>query len=237
MALPLRLGGMGILSHQEIAPLALSAANEASDRLINSFLPLSSNMDTSQEAQPKSQHERCKQLWEDQQNDLLTTLDDPERKLMAESSSTLGRKWPDTIPYYHTLRLTDFEVSKAIHYRTISTSPLMTCPWCSKSNSLGHDEVCLARPRQTVARHDSVARILHSTMKTIDPTAEHEPHSFEGRRRNDIRLRGSSRGLWTSMSRFTPSLAVRLPIRQPIQPLALLYLSISSCKPQNTWSR
>jgi len=52
---------MGILSHQDIAPLALSAANEASDRLINSFLPL-------------------------QQNDLLTTLDDPERKCRATST-------------------------------------------------------------------------------------------------------------------------------------------------------
>jgi len=70
IALPLRLGGMGILSHQDIAPLALSAANDASDRLINSFLPLSSNMDASQEAQPKSQHERCKQLWEDQRDEL-----------------------------------------------------------------------------------------------------------------------------------------------------------------------
>jgi len=98
MALPLRLGGM-VLSHQDIAPLALSAANEASDRLINSFLPLSSNMDASQEAQPESQHERCKQLWEDQQNDLLTTLDDPGRKLMAESASTLGRKRHETISY------------------------------------------------------------------------------------------------------------------------------------------
>ena len=143
MALHLRLGFMGILSHQDIAPLALSAANQASDRLINSFQPLSSNMDASQEAQPKSQHERCKQFWEDQQNDLLTTLDDPERKYMAESSSTLGRKWLDTIPYYPSLRLTDFEVSTAIHYRTQSTSPLTTCPWCSKSNSLGHDEVAL----------------------------------------------------------------------------------------------
>ncbi len=104
---------------------------------------------------------------------------------------TLGRKWLDPNPYYHTLRLTDSEVSTAIHYRTLSTSPLTTSPWCSKSNSLGYDEVCLAGPRQTVARHDSVARILHSTLKTIDPTAEHEPHSFEGRRRNDIRLRGS----------------------------------------------
>jgi len=148
-------------------------------------------MDASQEAQPKSQHERCKQLWEDQRNELLTALDDPERKLMGESSSTLGRKWLETIPYYHTLRLTDFEVSTAIHYRTSSTSPLTTCPWCTKSNSLGHDEVCLARRGQTMARHESVSRILHSTLKTIHPTAEHEPHSFQGRRRNDIRLRGS----------------------------------------------
>ncbi len=45
-----------------------------------------------------------------------------------------------------------------------------------------------------MARHDSAARILHSTLKTIDSTAEHEPHSFEGRRRNDIRLRGSCKG-------------------------------------------
>jgi len=41
-------------------------------------------------------------------------MDDSERKLMAESASTLGRKWLNTIPYYHTLRLTDFEVSTAI---------------------------------------------------------------------------------------------------------------------------
>jgi len=41
---------------------------------------------------------------------------------MAESSSTLGRKWLDTIPYYRSLRLIDFEVSTAIHYRTLSTS-------------------------------------------------------------------------------------------------------------------
>jgi hypothetical protein len=50
------------------------------------------------------------------------------------------------------------------------------------------------RPCQTVARHDSLARIIHSTLKTIDPTAEHEPHSFDGRRRTDIRLRGLFRG-------------------------------------------
>lgn len=43
-------------------------------------------------------------------------------------------------------------------------------------------------------RHDSLARIIHSTLKTIDPTGEHEPNSFEGRRRNDTRLKGPFRG-------------------------------------------
>jgi len=50
---------------------------------------------------------------------------------------TLGRKWLDPNPYYHTLRLTDSEVSTAIHYRTLSTSSLTTSPWCSKIELLG----------------------------------------------------------------------------------------------------
>ena len=72
--------------------------------------------------------------------------------------------------------------------------PLTTCPWCARPNGLGHDKICTVRPRQTVIGHDSLARIIHPTLKTMDPTAEDEPHSFEGRRRNDIRLRGPFRG-------------------------------------------
>jgi len=32
------------------------------------------------------------------------SIHDRDRKLMAKSSSTLGRKWLDTIPYYYSLR-------------------------------------------------------------------------------------------------------------------------------------
>jgi len=194
MALPLRLGGMGLLSHRAVAPLASAASNEASDRQIDSFLSLLP-LDTAVPLPaPKTQHERCQEMWTKDQDTLMATLDDPERKIMAESASTLGRKWLNTIPFYPPLALNDFELATAVHYRTLSTSPLTTCTWCAKPNHLGHDEVCLARPRQTVARHDYLARIIHSTLKTIDPSAEHEPHSFEGRRRNDIRLRGPFRG-------------------------------------------
>ena len=133
-------------------------------------------------------------MWQEQLESLIHHLDDSERKLLAESASKLGRRWLNTIPFYQTLSLSDFEVSTALHYRLLAPSPLSICAWCSKSNSLGHDELCMARHRLTVARHDSVARIIHSALKTVNPTAELEPHTSEGRRRNDIRLRGPQIG-------------------------------------------
>ena len=320
IALPIRLGGMGILSHQHIAPLALAAANEAADKQINSLFDLEPdfatqnnqgstfatqrnqepnfdtlfdqepNFDSQSDQEPDfatrdnlkpnpdslldqqpgfathnelehnfathdgqepnfaaqdnpqpnfaaqdnqepefathndqepnvapqdnqepefathnnqepqepatglSQHQQCQTMWQQQLEAIIPHLNDPERKLLAESASKLGRRWLNTIPFYQTLHLSDFEVSTALHYRLLAPSPLSICAWCSKSNSLGHDELCMARPRLTVARHDSVAHIIHSALKTVDPTAELEPHTFEGRRRNDIRLRGSQIG-------------------------------------------
>jgi len=57
------------------------------------------------------------------------------------------RKWLNTIPFYQPLCLTDFEVSTALNYLTLACSPLTTCSWCSRPNSLGHDELCMTRPR------------------------------------------------------------------------------------------
>ena len=236
IALPIRLGGLGILSHQHIAPLALAAANDAADKQINALFGLEPNFATQDDLQPNaatlvnqeldfathnnqepnfaaqdnlqpnfathinqdppelatglSQHERCEPMWQHQLQTIIPPLNDSERKLLAESASKLGRRWLNTIPFYQTLSLSNFEVSTALHYRLLAPSPLSICAWCSKSSSLGHDELCIARPRLTVARHDSVARIIHSALKTVDPTAKLEPHTFEGRRRNDIRLRG-----------------------------------------------
>ncbi len=165
LSLPLRLGGLGVLSHLNVAPHALAASNEAADRHIDTFM----NIQPSQQGSPtpavKSQHERCQDMWETTQTNLIDTLDDTERKLLSEAASPLGRKWLNTIPFYQPLCLTDFEVSTALNYRTLACSPLTTCSWCSRPNSLGHDELCMTRRRQTVARHDSLARIIHSTLK------------------------------------------------------------------------
>lgn len=138
-------------------------------------------------------NERCEGMWKEKLAAIFTGLSDVEMKLIVENSSSLGRRWLSTIPYYQPLRLTDFEISTGINYRLLSPSPNTSCSWCGSSNNLGHDEVCRTRPLRTVARHDSVVRVLYAALRTVDPTAEYEPHSFEGRRRNDLRMRGSSR--------------------------------------------
>ncbi len=165
LSLPFRLGGLGVLSHLSVAPHALAASNEAGDRHIDAFMNISPSDQGSPPPAVKSQHERCQDMWETTQTDLIDTLDDTERKLLAEAASPLGRKWLNTIPFYQPLCLTDFEVSTALNYRTLACSPLTTSSWCSRPNSLGHDELCMTRRRQTVARHDSLARIIHSTLK------------------------------------------------------------------------
>jgi hypothetical protein len=60
---------------------------------------------------------------------------------------------------------------------TGQTTPQGHCPWCGDKADLGHDEICLVRPRATI-------RPLSSDHST---TVDVEPLTHEGRRKNDIR--------------------------------------------------
>ncbi len=194
MALPARFGGMGVLSHGDVAPHAFAAANQTADDLLGAIAQIDMpGRDNNSAASPPAptQHERCEEMWKEQSTTTFADLSDVEKKLVVENSTPLGRRWLSTIPYYQPLRLTDFEISTGIHYRLLSPSPGTSCTWCAQSNQLGHDELCRLRPLRTVARHDSIARIFHSALRIVDPSAEHEPHTFEGRRRNDVRLHAS----------------------------------------------
>lgn len=75
---------MGLLSHQAVAPLASAASNKASDKQINSFLSLLPLETTIPLPPPKTQHEQCLEMWTKDQDGLMATLDNPERKIMAE---------------------------------------------------------------------------------------------------------------------------------------------------------
>ncbi len=112
---------------------------------------------------------------------------------MVEAGSVLGRKWLSVITYFQPLRLSDFDISTALHLRTLTVPPGHACRHCGNAAHLGHDEVCTKRSRWTIMRHDSIVRALEGGLSTLDSTRiEVEPSTLEGRRRNDIRVHGSA---------------------------------------------
>ena len=193
--LPARFGGVGILSHADCAPHAWQAAQEESDyTLIPLVGPVRAReqRDGSPEDERKSQATRCTEMWTEQRDRILEQMTDRERKLLTEAASTMGRKWLSVIPYNHPLRLSDYDIATGLAYRLQVKAREGHCTWCGDKAELGHDELCLNRPRATIGRHDAIVRVIgrhlasnHST------TVDIEPHTQEGQRRNDIQWTGS----------------------------------------------
>ena len=185
--LPARMGGLGVYSYRDCAPLAYASANETADVLVDAIFDLESG----DEEAPKSQKERCAAMWDEQANGLMVGLNDWERKTVTDNGTTLGRRWLTTIPYFQPLRLADYEVSTGYHLRTLVRGSKAVCRHCGDENRLGHDDVCMRRNRWTVRRHDAVKTIIANALATIESTdVRVEPRTLEGRRRNDISIRG-----------------------------------------------
>jgi len=197
LSLPVRLGGLGLLSHQTCAPLAFAASSETSDQLLipmlgaPAFEPMLTDADDPESI--KSQKDRCDEALLAQRDALLATLDDHEMKTILESASGLGRKWLEVIPYYGSLRLSDFEVSGALHLRTLHPGSEVICPQCGNRNCVGHAETCTGRARWVVARHEQVKRAIAASLSKIEGVqVSVEPFIAQTNRRNDIRVTGSS---------------------------------------------
>ena len=193
--LPARLGGLGVLSHKDCAPLARHAATEAADIELDRILgPALDREQREGTGAPvvKSQGERCKEMWEKQQVQLLEKMDDRERKLLTESASTIGRKWLSIIPYRQQLRLSDYDIATGLAYRLQVSPSSGHCMWCGDEATLGHDELCLNRTRGTIQRHNAIARAIAQQISTDhSSTVDLEPSTYEGARRNDIRWHGA----------------------------------------------
>lgn len=193
--LPARLGGLGVLSHKDCAPLARQAAIEEADITLDGILGPAQDREareSSQAVMVKSQGERCKEMWNVQQEGMLDRMGDKERKLMIESASAIGRKWLSVTPYRQQLRLSDYDVATGLAYRLQIPPSSGHCLWCGDATDLGHDELCLNRTRGTIQRHNAIARaIAQQIASDRSTTVDLEPSTFEGSRRNDIRWHGA----------------------------------------------
>jgi hypothetical protein len=195
LKLPARYGGLGLLSHGDCAPHAWAAAQQEAD---NTLVPILGALGArehreSSPAEPcQSQQERCKNMWEGQRDGMLEAMGDKERKLLVEAASPIGRKWLSIIPYNQPLRLSDYDVATGLAYRLQVPPKDGHCIFCGDKAELGHDELCLVRPRGTIGRHDAVVRVIGRHLASNHTTTvDIEPHTHEGRRRNDIQWHGA----------------------------------------------
>jgi hypothetical protein len=195
LSLPVKMGGLGLLSHKTCAPLAYAAASETSDKMLESLLgpapaaPTLTNPEDPDSIAP--QRVRCGKAFEVQQASLLRTLDNQQVKTILESASGLGRKWLSVIPFYEGLRLSDFEISAALHHRTLNPGSAV-CSLCGIINSAGHAEVCKKGTAWFVARHEQVKYAIKRTLETIEGVkVAVEPYIANTNRRNDLLVTGS----------------------------------------------
>jgi hypothetical protein len=195
MSLPVKMGGLGLLSYMTCAPLAYAAASETSDKLLESLLgPAPSPPTLTDLEDPESiapQRVRCGKAFEEQQEALFRTLDSHQIKTVLESASGLGRKWLSVIPFHQGLRLTDFEISAALHHRTLHPGSAV-CTMCGILNSAGHAEVCTKGTKWTIARHEQVKYAIKRALETAEGVQVRvEPFIADTNRRNDLRVTGS----------------------------------------------
>jgi hypothetical protein len=199
ISLPAKLGGLGILSMLECAPHAYAASSEASDRTLQPLLlsqpseQLLDDTDTPDKTPIRSQKERCTQAFEARHRDLLLTLSSAEAQAVQESATYLGRRWLSIIPFHPSLKLSDFELSAALHHRTLCPSKRAYCQHCGSRNEIMHDEVCPARPKWRIARHELLKHTLADAL-TRSPSlgkVRVEPFVPGSHLRTDISISGS----------------------------------------------
>jgi len=195
-SLPVRLGGLGLLSHEEVAPHARAAMSESADHILWKALTFAdASLEDKAAAPPlpasfRAQSVRCQAAFAERREALLGSLSIRERVGLIDRSSPIARKWLSTIPYHPHLRLSDVEVSAGLHDRTLCPGQEDHCS-CGGRNVFGHDEVCPTREHFRVSRHEKIKELFCRHIKSISRTsAVVEPFLPGSQRRADIRVTG-----------------------------------------------
>jgi hypothetical protein len=137
ITLPVKMGGMGILSHRECSTHARAASIISSDKaLLRVIYKDDEYIEEDEETDIRSQGERCREAQEERKENLMKGMTDFERKAMVENGLSLGRCWLTALPVSPVLQLTNYQISVALHYRLL-TAPPGRCSWCAQLNHVG----------------------------------------------------------------------------------------------------
>jgi len=191
VTLPMRLGGLGLISFEECAKHARAASIESSDIVLASLFPSLEPPDN-----PISQRDRCQEVFSTRRNHLFTKLNLHEKRRVIENTSQLSRRWMSVIPSNRSAVLSDHEVQAGLHTRTLK-SPGSHCTRCARPYSASHYDTCDQAHGEATVRHESIKYALARAMQRIPGiTVTYEPRmgfvKTTRERRNDLRIVGAA---------------------------------------------
>jgi hypothetical protein len=156
ITLPVRLGGLGILSHSEVSPLPRAASNKTADRFLAPLLGIPINDDS---ISIEKQSSRVAEVVKARHSLLQSTRSPIEQLSLAENASILDRTALDAIPSSKAFSLSNREVSAALHAHTLCPSQGDYCRF-GEENVFGHAEVYGPFPPWITARHEEIKRFI-----------------------------------------------------------------------------
>jgi hypothetical protein len=194
-SLPPSFGGLGVPRFADCIPHARAAMTDTAIHTIDSAFGSAEDPGPT----PPKQGVRLTKMYAKQQEAFLSTSSPSDCITLADNSSSLGRRWLTTIPYFPALRLSDPEVSAALHIRTLCPGQSPNCRHCALPNIPGHDDLCSARPNWRLARHEVVKKSLMRHLSSIPQVAiTPEPPVPDSNMRTDFRITGVASPLGVS---------------------------------------
>ncbi len=168
---PVRFGGLGFLSHRDVAPHARAAMIETSDFAIAQFQSaLLDDHDDPPVPTFQSQRQRCLPMLMEKQAQLTRQLNPVQLAFFIDNQSFLASQWLSAIPYNLFHRLSGKEINVGLSYRTLIPGHLPVCLYCDAPNELGHDETGGRRVNMFTVRHESLKNTLAHHLRTIAGT-------------------------------------------------------------------
>ena len=202
-SLPLRFGGLGLVTPATVAPIAWEASTALSAReWTQRYDEATSQRLHGAEALgyddvPK-QRSLMSDIWSAKAAEVRELLDPVSRAQLASFASPVGKAWCLSIPVEPQLRIDDNSIAAALHVRTFQRPERDSlCNNCGKPNPpLGHDLSCSARQALRTRRHETIKHLVSDLFHDIgfpDVTrVELEPRStkISSQRRADLRVEG-----------------------------------------------
>jgi hypothetical protein len=188
---PARMGGLGLLAHAEVSPMAFAAASDLSSTIIARIFP------TIERPPPDypSQRQRCDMFYTNSRETLMPLLSQLEQCRLVENSTRLATRWLHIHPTLGEYQIPNHVVASELAARTLYGGPDgRTCDICGRDYSFLHGEVCKGGGgRALTVRHNRIQWAIISTLRNVKGVSiTSEPLIQGSADRNDILIRATA---------------------------------------------